>query len=119
MSFVKELWDECDFFFNPPETYDQDVVRKRWKTETPGQIKELRNILAGINDFSAAGVEEDVKKWILAKGYNTGAVMNAFRLLLVGASRGPHIFDIIEWLGREETLKRIDKGVAVIGIQLR
>ena len=63
-------------------------------------------------------MESKVKSWIEAKGYNTGAIMNAFRIVIVGASRGPHMFDIISWLGKEETLKRIDKGVSVIGKSL-
>jgi glutamyl-tRNA synthetase len=41
--------------------------------------------------------------------------MNALRLVVVGALRGPHIFDIITWIGREETLRRIDKGIEIIG----
>jgi len=40
--------------------------------------------------------------------------MNALRLLIVGASRGPHIFDIISWIGRDETISRIEKGVSLI-----
>ena len=72
-------------------------------------------MLEKIDDFSAAGTESVVKDWIEEKGYNTGAIMNAFRLVIVGASRGPHMFDIISWIGKEETLKRIDKGISVIG----
>ena len=65
--------------------------------------------------FLLAETEPVVKAWIEEKGYNTGAIMNAFRLVIVGASRGPHMFDIISWIGKEETLKRIDKGISVIG----
>ena len=56
--------------------------------------------------FHAASTEPVVKAWIEKNGYNTGAVMNAFRLVIVGASRGPHMFDIIEWIGKEETLRQ-------------
>jgi glutamyl-tRNA synthetase len=59
-----------------------------------------------------------VKAWIEEKGYNVGAVMNAFRLVIVGASRGPHIFDIISWIGKEETLRRIERGISIIGKQV-
>ena len=48
-------------------------------------------------------------------GYNTGMILNALRLVIVGASRGPHLFNIICWIGQEETLRRIDKGISVIG----
>ncbi len=115
VSFTKDLWEQTDFFFNPPETYDQEVIRKRWNEDSAILLKELRTLLQNIADFSAAGIEQVVKTWIEEKGYNTGAVMNSFRLVVVGALRGPHMFDIISWIGKDETLKRIDKGLSVIG----
>ena len=115
ISFVKEIWNETDFFFKSPELYDPEVIKKRWKPETPSQLLELREVLSALDDFSAGPAETAVKSWIETRGYNTGSIMNAFRLVIVGASRGPHMFDIISWIGKEETLKRIDKGVLTIG----
>ncbi len=115
VSFVKEIWDQVDFFFSPPETYDKEVIKKRWKDETPGQLTELRSVLESCDEFTVSATEATVKSWIEKKKYNTGAIMNAFRLVIVGASRGPHMFDIISWIGRDETLRRIEKGIAVIG----
>jgi glutamyl-tRNA synthetase len=115
VNFVKEIWNETDFFFRAPETYDKTVVEKRWKSETPAQLEELMQILDEVPDFSAAGTEAAVKTWISQKGYKIGDVMNAFRLVIVGESRGPHIFDIISWLGKEETLKRIKRGISILG----
>jgi glutamyl-tRNA synthetase len=118
VSFVKEIWNETDFFFISPEIYDQEVIKKKWKHETPDQLLELKNLLESIDDFNPEVVEPMVKSWIEKKGYNTGAVMNAFRLVIVGASRGPHIFDIISWIGKEETINRITRGVNIIGKQV-
>ena len=115
VSFVKDIWAETDFFFKAPESYDQEVVRKRWKEDSPALLLELRSVLEKINDFSSSVTEPAVKEWIEAKGYNTGAVMNAFRLVIVGASWGPHMFDIISWIGKDETLRRIDNGISVLG----
>jgi len=114
ISFVKDLWDQADFFFQAPSEYDQDVINKRWKEDSAFHLLELKAVLSGIEDFSPAVIEDFVKTWITEKGYNTGAIMNTFRLVIVGASRGPHIFDIISWIGKEETLNRIDRGVSVI-----
>jgi glutamyl-tRNA synthetase len=113
-SFVKDFWDQTDFFFKAPDSYDPEVIKKRWKEDSATQLTELRAVLEKIDDFSSASAEPVVKEWIEKKGYNIGAVMNAFRLVIVGASRGPHMFDIIEWIGKEETLRRIDRGVSVI-----
>ncbi|MCX6325456.1 MAG: glutamate--tRNA ligase [Bacteroidia bacterium] len=115
VSFVKEIWEQTDFFFKAPETYDQEVIKKRWKENSAALLRELISILEKIDDFSAAKTEPVIKTWIEEKGYNTGEIMNVFRLVVVGASRGPHIFDIICWIGKEETIKRIGKGVSVIG----
>jgi len=115
VNFVRDIWEHTDFFFKTPESYDQDVIKKRWNDDSATLLLELRSILEKIDDFSSAGTEPVIKAWIEEKGYNTGVVMNAFRLVIVGASRGPHMFDIISWIGKEETLKRIDNGLSVIG----
>ena len=119
VSFVKDIWEQTDFFFKAPEEYDQEVIKKRWQNNTPLILRELTDIIKNVSDFSPAETEAVVKKWIESKGYNTGTVMNAFRLVVVGASRGPHIFDIICWIGKEETIRRIEKGLTVIGKKLQ
>lgn len=115
VSFMKEIWDQTDFFFKAPETYDHEAVRKRWNQDTGARMSELKDLLQSVPDFSAAATETAVKEWIAANGYNTGSIMNAFRLVIVGSMRGPHIFDIISWIGKEESLGRIDRGLKVIG----
>jgi glutamyl-tRNA synthetase len=115
VSFIKEIWEQTDFFFQPPQSYDKEVIKKRWNEYSGPILAELRKILEGSDDFTSTSTERIVKQWIEEKGYNTGNVMNTLRLVIVGASRGPHIFDIIGWIGKEETLKRIDKGIEVIG----
>jgi len=118
VSFVKDIWSETDFFFRSPKEYDKEVIRKRWLPETPSRLRELMSVLENIDKFTPEITEQKVKEWIEEKGYNTGSLMNALRLVIVGASRGPHLFDIICWTGREETLKRIEKGISVIGTQV-
>jgi glutamyl-tRNA synthetase len=107
-NFVNEIWEQSSFFFVAPEAYDEKTVQKRWKEETPNQMRELASVLSEINDFSSAKTEEIVKSWIETKGYNMGAIMNAFRLAIVGAPKGPSVFDIVSIVGKEETIKRIE-----------
>jgi glutamyl-tRNA synthetase len=115
IGFAKDLWNETDFFFIAPQTYDQEVIKKRWKEETPALMEELKAILEPIEEFTPPVTESVVKLWITEKGYNIGNIMNALRLVVVGASKGPHIFDIICWLGKEETISRINKALSIIG----
>ena len=114
VSFVRELWDLCSFFFLPPTEYDEKTVRKRWKEYSAQQMTELAEVLEGIDDFSVEGQEPLVMKWVEDKGYKLGDIMNAFRLALVGIGKGPGMFDISAFLGKEETLRRLRRAVEVL-----
>ena len=114
VSFVRELWDLCSFFFLPPTEYDEKTVRKRWKEYSAQQMTELAEVLEGIDDFSIEGQEPVVMKWVEDKGYKLGDIMNAFRLALVGIGKGPGMFDISAFLGKEETLRRLRSAVEVL-----
>ena len=114
VSFVKELWPLCSFFFIAPLEYDEKTVKKRWKADSAKVMTELAEVLEGIDDFSVEGQEPIVMKWVEEKGYKLGDVMNAFRLALVGIGKGPGMFDISAFLGKEETLARLRKVVEVL-----
>ena len=115
VNFVKELWPLCKFFFVAPEEYDAKTVKKRWKQNSPEVMGELRDLLASLDDFSIENQDKHVMDWIAAKGYGTGNVLNAFRLTIVGEGIGPHVFDISAFLGKEETLRRMDRAIRVLG----
>ena len=114
VSFVRELWDLCSFFFLAPTEYDEKTVRKRWKEYSAQQMTELASVLEGIDNFSIEGQEPVVMKWVEDKGYKLGDVMNAFRLALVGIGKGPGMFDISAFLGKDETLRRLRRAIEVL-----
>ena len=114
INFVKDLWDQSKFFFEAPQSYNEKDVRKRWKEGTAEIMGELITVLEGIEDFTSAPSEKIVLDWIASKEYHLGNVMNAFRLTVVGECKGPHMFDITEILGKEETIKRIRQGIEQI-----
>lgn len=114
VSFVNELWPLCSFFFVAPTEYDEKTVRKRWKENSAVVMTELVSVIEGIDDFSIENQERVVEGWITAKGYGLGDVMNAFRLALVGIGKGPGMFEISAFLGKEETLNRLHRAIAVL-----
>ena len=114
VNFVKELWPLCSFFFIPPTEYDEKTVRKRWKEDSALVMGELADLLESLDDFSLEHQESVVMAWVESKGYKLGDVMNAFRLALVGIGKGPGMFDISSFLGKEETLRRLRKAIAVL-----
>ena len=114
VNFIKELWGQASFFFKAPDTYDEKTVKKRWKEDSAQRLSELITVLQGITDFSSENTENRVKAWIESNGYHLGNIMNAFRLAVVGESKGPHMFDITELLGKEETIRRIQKAISTL-----
>jgi glutamyl-tRNA synthetase len=114
VTFVSELWPLCSFFFIAPHSYDEKTVKKRWKEYSPQQMSELRDVLYALDDFSIENQEKTVMAWIESKEYKLGDIMNAFRLCLVGEGKGPGMFDISAFLGKSETLRRLDAAIAAL-----
>ena len=112
-NFVSEFWDLTDFFFQAPTSYDEKAS-KNWKEETPALMQELISVLENIEDFTSANIETIVKDWLTKNEIGMGKVMQPFRLSLVGALKGPHLFDIVEIIGKEETISRIHKAIETL-----
>ena len=115
VNFVKELWPLCKFFFVAPTEYDEKTRKKRWKEDSAQQLTELMEVLEGIDDFSIENQEQIVHQWIEQKGYKLGNIMNAWRLTLVGEGKGPGMFDISAFLGKQETLDRMKRAIETLG----
>ena len=115
VSFVHELWPLCSFFFEAPTSYDEKTAKKRWKEDSAQVMTELIGVLEGIDDFSLENQEQIVHAWVEQKEYKLGNVMNAWRLTLVGEGKGPGMFDISAFLGKEETINRMKRAIEVLG----
>ncbi|MBT8284350.1 MAG: glutamate--tRNA ligase [Flavobacteriaceae bacterium] len=105
--FVNDFWELSSYFFSRPESYDEKAVKKQWKDHTPGILKEVSGILSNIKNYDSASIEEGVKQWITESGKSFGMVMAPLRLVIVGGLKGPHLFDILALIGREESVERI------------
>jgi glutamyl-tRNA synthetase len=112
--FTTDFWNQSAFLFQPPETYNAEVVKKRWKEDTPTHLKQITNILTSINPFNKTEAHDKVIAFIQDNQLNMGQIMNCLRLALVGDSKGPDLFEIVDFIGVEETVRRIEKAVVVI-----
>ena len=118
VTFVSELWEQTAFYFVAPTEYDEKAVQKRWKSETKTELHALAIFLETMSDSDFSSVETSEKlvmNWIETNGYNMGGVMNPLRLSLVGALKGPHLFDITAVIGKSETIRRIQAAIAKLG----
>jgi glutamyl-tRNA synthetase len=113
-TFVTDFWELSSFFFEAPTTFDAKASKKQWKETTPDLMKELITEISKIEDFSSENSEKEVKAWISGKEIGFGKVMQPLRLSLVGALKGPHLFDIIAMIGKQETINRIEFAIKTL-----
>ncbi len=129
VSFVSELWPLCSFFFEAPGHYDEKTAKKRWIRQAPDDAADVLRkpsalvltelcdeVLERLEDFSLENQERVAHEWIEQKGYKLGNVMNAWRLALVGEGKGPGMFDISAFLGKEETIRRTRRAIEILGV---
>ena len=112
-NFVSEFWEMSNFFFEAPSSYDEKAS-KNWKEDTGDLIKQLIEVLNSIEDFTSVNIETIVKDWMTQNEIGMGKIMQPFRLSLVGALKGPHLFDIVELIGKEETINRLEKAIVTL-----
>ena len=107
--FVKDFWSLSCYFFKTPEDYNEKASKKQWKEGTSALMNELIKVLTSIDDFSSKTIEETVKSWISSKEIGFGKIIQPLRLAIVGEMKGPHLFDIIDMIGKDEAVLRIKK----------
>jgi glutamyl-tRNA synthetase len=109
--FVADFWELSNFFFEAPTTFDEKAVAKNWKEDTSSLMEQLLSIITNIDDFSSQNTESMIKNWIAKNDIGFGKVMQPLRLSLVGEMKGPHLFDIMEIIGKQETIQRIESAI--------
>ena len=109
--FVHDFWELSNFFFEAPISFDAKAFKKNWKEGTTELMTELISVITTIDDFSSENTEKEIKEWITNKEIGFGKVMQPLRLSLVGKLAGPHLFDIIAMIGKQETIRRIENAI--------
>ena len=109
-TFPKDIYENGKFFFEAPTSYDEKASKKAWNEETSGILGELASNLE-VADFNAENLKQIVHDFAENKGLGMGKVMMPLRLALVGELKGPDVPDILELIGREESISRINNAI--------
>jgi len=106
--FISDFWEQSYFFFQAPKEFNPKIVKKRWKENTPQIIRDLHTLFSDSEIWEAMPLHDIAASYIEKNELGFGAVMNALRLAIVGDSKGPDLFKIIQFIGKEDTLTRLD-----------
>jgi glutamyl-tRNA synthetase len=110
--FVSEFWDLGSFLFITPTAYDQEVLKKRLNEQSLAFVKQVREDLNTVTNFTASETESTFKATAEKLGIGTGQVMQLFRVALTGVGGGPVLFEMMQLFGKDETIKRLDNAIA-------
>ncbi len=111
VQFIEEFWTKGAYFFEQPRDFDPKSVKKHWKQATPEIMRKLLEYLKTIDDFTSANLEEKLKQWIESQQLSFSKVLTPLRLLVQGTTTGPHLFDMLELLGKDEVINRMEYGI--------
>jgi glutamyl-tRNA synthetase len=110
-TFIKDIWESSQFFYQPPSDYDEKTKRKKWKDNTPEVLNSIIGLFFSMSDFSAEHVENQFKSHLEKNQWGLGMVLPAFRLSVTGLGTGPSMFAISELLGKDEIIRRIKSAI--------
>ena len=110
-NFISDFWELSNYFFEAPSSYNEKAVNKQWKEDTPQIMNGVVSVLEEVDDFSSINIENKIKDWVSSQDLSFGKVMPPFRLVIVGDMKGPHLFDILELIGKEESIQRIKSAI--------
>ena len=110
-TFPKDIYENGKFFFEAPTSYDEKASKKAWNDETSNLLTEFAENLNSINDFVSENIKQNLHDFAENKGLGMGKVMMPLRLALVGELKGPDVPDILELIGKEESIARISNAV--------
>ena len=113
-TFIKDMWSEGKYYFQPPKSYDDKVIRKKWDNDIKDFLNELKIELTELVDFSAENIETVFKLFLEKKKIKMGVLLPVLRVSLTGLAMGPSLFNIAELIGKKETLFRIDTAIKKI-----
>lgn len=113
INFIADLWPMCDFFFTAPEAYTMDdkFTRKNWKEGTAAEMQALAELLEQLDDFSVESQKAAIDAWAEETGIKP---WNPWRVCLVGTGKGPDMYELAAFLGKEETLSRMQAAIAAL-----
>ncbi|MDY3520407.1 glutamate--tRNA ligase [Riemerella anatipestifer] len=112
-TFVKDIYEEGKFFFETPQSFDDKAVKKAWKEDTHEVMSALVTVLESIS-FDAETIKNAIHDFATEKSLGMGKVMMPLRLALVGELKGPDVPDLMEIIGKEESLNRLKKALKVL-----
>jgi len=108
-----ELPAYCGFYFTEDFDYNQEGVAKHFTAENKPRLTAVREALSALEKFDAATIEATLKSTAAKLGVKVGGIVHPTRLAVTGSNVGPSLYHLLEVLGKENVIARIDRALAM------
>jgi glutamyl-tRNA synthetase len=108
---INDIYEHAWYFFKQPEEYDLNAVKPKWTDAKTELFKTFTKQLEETENWNSADLENNFKVLLTEKGLKAGDAMLPLRVMLVGGKFGPHVFDIVALLGKQEVIARVEKAL--------
>ncbi len=114
VTFITDFIEKGSYFFEPPTQYDPEIVKKRWKPDVPAHLQLLSEAFSKLQNPSLADYEQALQSVAQTLGVSNGHLIHGLRLAVSGVGAGPGVYEILDVIGKEETVRRIQTAIATI-----
>ena len=118
VTFPQDFWQQGRYFFFPPDSYDPGVIAKKWNAETAGVFAAYRDAIKDSAQFDASIAKEILERVTAARNISTGKVLQALRVVITGVAGGPDLMMIMEIIGKNGVIGRIDHALKTLQVKV-
>ncbi|HEY9045617.1 MAG TPA: glutamate--tRNA ligase [Ohtaekwangia sp.] len=117
-TFPKDFWEQGKFFFHAPATFDEGVVSKKWNDDAVKVLSAYKDAVAALPSIDATNAKATLEQVTASLGIGTGKILQALRVSITGAGAGPDLMMIMEIIGKDEVVKRIEYALQTIKVKV-
>ena len=118
VTFPKDFWEQGKFLFRAPTSFDETVANKKWNDDAVKVLSAYKTELTKLSEFDASIAKATLEKVTSGLGIGTGKILQALRLSLTGAGGGPDLMMVMEIIGREQVVERIDYALKTLSAKV-
>ncbi|MBQ9816019.1 MAG: glutamate--tRNA ligase [Proteobacteria bacterium] len=111
---LNEIVSDSLFIWNAPQTYDEASVSKHFNADTPALLEDLANAIQNITDWSETAIEAAFNEIAANRSLKMGKVAQPARTAIVGIAQSPGIYEVVWFVGKDETVRRLHKAAEFI-----
>jgi glutamyl-tRNA synthetase len=118
VTFPKDFWEHGKYFFQAPTAFDESIVAKKWNDEAVKVLSAFRDEIKKLDKIDAVVAKATLEQVTTALSIGPGKILQALRLSMTGGGGGPDLMMVMEIIGKNEVVERIDRALKTLKVKV-